>query len=464
MQVAELRRCTATGKIVAHIADSDSADINRAVEAAQAAFPAWSKRKAEERANILYRVGDLIEKRREELATLESEDQGKPVWLAREVDIPRAVKNFRTFAGAILHHEESSMEMDGEALNYTTRTPLGVAGLISPWNLPLYLATWKIAPAIAVGNTCVVKPSELTPSTAFALREILQEAGIPPGVVNIVQGTGARAGATLTAHPHVPLISFTGGTQTAESILKATAPHFKKVGLELGGKNPNIIFDDADLERCIPTTIRSSFLNQGEICLCGSRIFVQKGIYKQFLDRFTEETKKLVVGDPASPKTFMGPLISKSHLEKVEGYIELARKLGGTIACGGTRPNVGGAFAGGFFLSPTIITDLSNDCRVTQEEIFGPVVTVVPFETETEVIAAANGTKYGLSASLWTQNVSRAHRVAQQIDSGYVWVNCWTVRDLRTPFGGMKASGIGREGGRHSVDFYTELKTICVKY
>lgn len=454
----------ATGAVYSLTPDSDAADVEAAWQAANAAFPGWSKTPAEERSRLLNRVADLLESRIDELAAAESRDQGKPVSLARSVDIPRAVKNFRFFASAILHHEERATDIDGTGMNYSTRSPLGVCGLISPWNLPLYLLTWKIAPAIAVGNTCIAKPSELTPMTAHLLGAILNEAGIPRGVVNIVHGYGQKVGRALTAHPKIPLISFTGGTVTGVDIVQQSAPHFKKVGLELGGKNPNIVFEDADLTEAVPNSVRSSFANQGEICLCGSRLFVQESIFDTFLAAFLEETKTWTPGDPADPDTKFGALVSEGHMNKVLSYIELARQEGGRIECGGARPALGGRVKNGYFVEPTVVTGVTPSCRVMQEEVFGPFVTITPFKNEADVIAQANGIQYGLSASLWTTNMSRGHRVAQALHSGIVWVNTWMLRDIRTPFGGMKASGLGREGGEHSIDFYTEQKNICIKF
>ncbi|MGE0615742.1 MAG: aldehyde dehydrogenase [Bacteriovoracia bacterium] len=453
----------ATGEVYAQIPDSDSTDVHAAVAAAKVAFPAWSETPAAERALIMNRIADGIERRLEEFARAESLDQGKPIWLARTVEVPRAVANFRFFAGAILHHEERVMDMDRTALNYTVRDPMGVAALISPWNLPLLLYSWKVAPAIAVGNTVVSKPSELTPLTASLMGEVYNEAGLPPGVANIVFGLGLRAGTPLTTHPDVPLISFTGGTATGTAITQAAAPGQKKVSLELGGKNAALIFEDANLAECVPTTIRSSFQNQGEICLCNSRIFVQRKIYKNFLDEFVKQAQALRVGDPADDKTMVGPLVSAAHRDKVISYIQLARQEGGEIICGGGAPKFAGALAKGYFVNPTVIIGLPAKCRVMQEEIFGPVVTITPFDTEEEAIALANNTQYGLSGSVWTSDLKRAHRVARAVHAGTIWVNTWMLRDLRVPFGGVKASGVGREGGEHSLDFYTELKTICVK-
>jgi len=380
------------------------------------------------------------------------------------VDIPRAASNFRFFATAILHFHSETYRTDQLALNYTLRQPRGVAGLISPWNLPLYLFSWKVAPALATGNTAVAKPSELTPTTAHLLTELCLDAGLPPGVLNVVHGYGAKVGSAIVAHPRVPTISFTGGTATGTEIAKAAAPLFKKLTLELGGKNPNIVFADADVDEVLKTSLRSSFENQGEICLCGSRIFVEDALYPAFVERFVAETRRLQIGDPLDPATDQGALISKSHLEKVQSYVRLAKDEGGRILCGGAPASVPDRCRNGFFFQPTVIVDLDATCRVNQEEIFGPVVTIAPFAHEEEVIRWANSTLFGLSASLWTRDLGRAHRIAEQIDSGTVWVNCWLLRDLRTPFGGMKHSGLGREGGEEALRFFTEPKTVCIKY
>lgn len=455
----------ATGKVIARIADSDAADVDAAAGAARRAFDQhWKDVPAEERSRVLMRIADLIEKHSDELAAMESQDNGKPISLAARMDIPRAVLNFRFFATAILHTSGAIHRTDNRALNYTLRKPVGVAGLISPWNLPLYLLSWKIAPALASGNCCVAKPSELTPLTAHRLAELTVEAGLPAGVMNIVQGLGRKAGEAITSHPNIPAISFTGGTVTGAAVMRAAGPLFKKVSLELGGKNPNIIFDDADLEEAIPMSIQSSFANQGEICLCGSRLFVGRKIYDAFIEEFVARTKRLKVGDPSLPDTDVGALISEQHLQKVVGHIETAREEKATVLTGGTIPtNLPKSLRGGFFLNPTVITGADSSCRIMQEEVFGPVVTVTPFDTDEEAIALANGTRYGLSSSIWTRDLKRAHRVAAAIDTGTVWVNSWLLRDLRVPFGGMKESGLGREGGFESLNFFTEEKTVCIK-
>jgi len=452
----------ASGRVYGKLADSNEADVELAVQSAKKALKGWAKTPKQKRAEILTKIADLLDQRLEEFAEAESYDQGKPVSLARTVDIPRASYNFRFFASAILHHTESASDMDSQAFNYTTRTPVGVCGLISPWNLPLYLLTWKIAPAIAVGNSVVCKPSEFTSVTAFKLCHLMTEAGLPAGVCNMVFGRGVVSGNALVQHPQVPLISFTGGTHTGQFIIRNSAPHYKKLYLELGGKNPNIIFDDANLDECVATTVRSSFANQGEICLCGSRILVQEGIYEKFIEKFVAATKKLKVGDPTDPSTTTGALVSEEHLQRVMSYVQIAKDEGGVILTGGDRPQMEGDLKDGYYLNPTIITNLSPSGRVQQEEIFGPVVGVSTFKTEQEAIDIANNCNFGLVSIVWTENLRRAHRVAEELEAGTVWINCWMVRDLRMPFGGAKWSGVGRASGESSIDLYTEQKTICV--
>lgn len=453
----------ATGKPYSQVPDSDAQDVELAVAAAEKAFPSWAKTPASERSRILLRIADLIERDLEKLARAESIDTGKPLSLARSLDIPRAASNFRFFATAILHTESEAHSTDGVAFNYTLRQPRGIAGLISPWNLPLYLLSWKIAPAIACGNTAVAKPSELTPMTAYLLCEICREAGLPNGVLNIVHGTGPNVGAPITAHPKIGTISFTGGTVTGRKVAEACAPLFKKVSLELGGKNPNIIFADADQEAAINGSLRSSFANQGQVCLCGSRVFVERPAYDNFVNRFIEKASKLKIGDPLDEKTDQGAIVSNPQLEKVKFYVDLAQKEGGKIVLGGKSPGtINDRCRDGYFFPPTIITGLPVSCRTNREEIFGPVITITPFDNEEEVIGYANDVDYGLSSSVWTQNLSRAYRVAEQIHAGTVWVNCWLVRDLRVPFGGMKQSGVGREGGEEALRFFTEAKNVCI--
>jgi aminomuconate-semialdehyde/2-hydroxymuconate-6-semialdehyde dehydrogenase len=453
----------ATGKPYSQVADSDNRDVELAVAAAEKAFPEWSRTPAADRSRILLRIADLIERDLEKFARAESVDTGKPLSLARSLDIPRAASNFRFFATAILHTENEAHVTDGVAFNYTLRQPRGIVGLISPWNLPLYLLSWKIAPAIACGNTAIAKPSELTPMTAYLLCEICREAGLPNGVLNVVHGTGPNVGAPITAHPKIGTISFTGGTVTGRKVAETCAPMFKKVSLELGGKNPNIIFADADQDAAIAGSLRSSFANQGQVCLCGSRVFVERSVYKDFVERFVEKASQLRLGDPLETATNQGAIVSKTQLDKVKFYVDLAQQEGGKIALGGAVPkSINDRCESGYFFPPTVITDLPVSCRVNREEIFGPVVTITPFESEEEVIGYANDTDYGLASSVWTQNLSRAHRVAEQIHTGTVWVNCWLVRDLRVPFGGMKQSGVGREGGEEALRFFTEPKNVCI--
>lgn len=453
------------GEVYSYIPDSDERDVQLAVDAANAAFPAWSNSATEQRFTILMRLVTLIERDLESLALAESIDQGKPVSLARTVDIPRAVSNFRFYATAAMHLANESHDSVGQgAINYTLRQPIGVVGCISPWNLPLYLFTWKIAPAIAAGCTVVAKPSEVTPMTAYLLSKLCIEAGLPAGVLNIVHGTGPNVGSAIVEHKDVKAISFTGGTATGEAIARTAAPMFKKLSLELGGKNPNIIFADCNYEEMLATTVRSSFSNQGEICLCGSRIFVERPIYEKFKRDFLDRVNALQVGDPLLPETNVGAIVSKQHFDKIMSYIDLARDEGGTILTGGSSPTVDGRCENGWFISPTIIEGLPYDCRTNQEEIFGPVVTIMPFDSEDEVLGFANGVRYGLSATVWTENLSRAHRMAAKLESGIVWINCWLQRDLRTPFGGVKDSGVGREGGFEALKFFTEEKNVCIKF
>lgn len=451
------------GQVYSLTPDSDKSDIDNAVVAAKQAFKTWSKTSKQERSNILIKLADTIEKYKDELVKAESKDNGKPEKLAAYVDIPRAPANIRFFAGAILHDSSKAHEMDGEALNYTLRHPMGVAACISPWNLPLYLLTWKVAPAIAAGNTVVAKPSEVTPMTAYLFSKICIESGLPKGVLNIVHGLGSKVGDPLTTHPDIPVVSFTGGTATGKHIAAVTAPMFKKLSLELGGKNPNIIFADADFEKAVSMATRAAFTNQGQICLCGSRLFVQEEIYEDFKKALIAKTKLLRVGDPKDPSSNLGAVVSKEHMDKILSKIKEAKKLGGKILIGGNRVILDGELKRGYYIEPTIIEQLSSDCTINQEEIFGPVVSIMPFKTEEEVVTMANSTQYGLSASIFTENISKGHRVAANIDSGVVWINTWLLRDLRIPFGGMKYSGIGREGGFKSLEFFTEPKNICVK-
>ena len=452
------------GEVYSQIANSNATDVADAYEAAKTAYPSWSNTTIEERSRILLKLATLIEENLDRLATAESKDNGKPLSLAKAVDIPRASSNFRFFANAITQFSSEAHESVGlNTMNFTLRQPIGVVGCISPWNLPLYLFTWKVAPAIAAGNTVVAKPSEVTPMTAYLLGELCSEAGLPKGVLNIVHGLGPSAGQAIVEHPDIKAISFTGGTATGQHLARTAAPMFKKLSLELGGKNPNLIFADCDYNKMLAVTVRSSFANQGQICLCGSRIFVERSIYDQFKTDFVAKVKALKVGDPFDATTNVGALVSKPHMEKVQSYIALGQEEGGTLLCGGNAVTVAG-LEQGYYLEPTVIEVYDDQCRVNQEEIFGPVVTIMPFDTEEEALRMANGVKYGLSATLWTSNVNRTMRVSKQLEAGIVWVNTWLNRDLRTPFGGVKASGVGREGGFEALRFFTETKNVCIKY
>lgn len=454
----------ANGEVYGQIPNSSKADVENAYLAAKSAFKQWSKTSLEERSRILIKISELLEKNLHRFAEAESKDNGKPITLAKKVDIPRAASNFRFFGNAITQFASESHESIGyQAINYTLRHPIGVVGCISPWNLPLYLFTWKIAPAIAAGNCVIAKPSEVTPMTAYLLGEVCNEAGLPKGVLNIVHGLGTTTGQAIIEHPDVKAISFTGGTATGAHIAKVAAPLFKKLSLELGGKNPNLIFADCDYEDMLNTTVRSSFSNQGQICLCGSRVFVEESIYETFKADFVKKVKALKVGHPSETATNIGAIVSKAHLEKVKLYIEIAKEEKGNILCGGNEVTVKG-YEKGYYLEPTVIEVPNNECRVNQEEIFGPVVTIMPFKTEKQALEMANKVNYGLSATLWTNDLKRTMRLSNQLQVGIVWVNTWMLRDLRTPFGGMKASGVGREGGFEALRFFTEAKNVCIKY
>ncbi|NIK72556.1 aminomuconate-semialdehyde/2-hydroxymuconate-6-semialdehyde dehydrogenase [Thermonema lapsum] len=454
----------ATGEVYAEVGAGSSADVEAAVQAAQAAFPAWASMSVRQRAHYLLRIAEGIEARLALWAEAESRDTGKPLSLAQQVDIPRAALNFEFFATAIMQMASESYQTGTQAINYVLRQPLGVVACISPWNLPLYLFTWKIAPALAAGNCVVAKPSELTPMTATLLAGLCQEVGLPPGVLNIVHGTGSDVGEPMVVHPQVKAVSFTGGTRTGSRIAALAAPQFKKLSLELGGKNPTIVFADANYEQALEMSVRAAFRNQGEICLCGSRLLVEASLYERFKTDFVKKVQGLRVGDPLDPATDLGALISDAHRQKVLSYVALAKEEGGRILTGGKALELPGRCAHGYFMEPTVIEGLDAHCRTNQEEIFGPVVTLIPFNTEEEAIYIANATPYGLSASVWTQNLARAHRVAAAIEAGIVWVNTWMLRDLRTPFGGVKASGVGREGGFEALRFFTEPKNVCISY
>lgn len=452
----------AIGEVYSLIPDSDERDVQLAVEAAKSAFPSWSVTPAAERSRIMMRIAELILENLDELALAESIDNGKPLSLAKSVDIPRANQNFHFFATAILHWSSEAHIMENRVINYTVRQPVGVVGCISPWNLPLYLFSWKIAPALASGNCVVAKPSEVTPMTAYLLSKICIEAGLPAGVLNIVHGLGGKTGQAIVEHPEIKAISFTGGTSTGERIAAIAAPKFKKLSLELGGKNPSIIFADCDYEKMLTITVRSSFANQGQICLCSSRIFVERSIYERFKNDFVEKVSNLRIGDPLESVN-IGAVVSKDHQQKILSYVELAKEEGGKVLTGGYAVQPEGRCSNGYFIAPTVIEGLDYTCRTNQEEIFGPVVTITPFDTEEEVLTYANSVRYGLASVLWTKDINRASRMAQQLQTGIVWTNCWLLRDLRTPFGGMKDSGVGREGGFYALNFFTEPKNVCIE-
>ena len=453
----------ATGSVYAQIPDSDERDVEQAVAAARQAFEAWSVTEPMERSRVLHKIADLIGTHFDALAEAESLDSGKPLLLAKRMDISRARDNFEFFAASVLHFASESHHQKGKLINYTTRNPIGVVGCISPWNLPLYLFTWKIAPALAAGNCVVAKPSEVTPYTAYLLSQICIEAGLPAGVLNIIHGTGPKTGAAIVKHPLIKGISFTGSTRAGREIATVAAPMFKKLSLELGGKNPVLVFADCDYEDMLNTTVRSSFTNQGQICLCGSRIYIESSIYERFKTDFVERAKKLIVGDPKLPETNVGAVVSEMHYNKILSYIDLAKEEGGNILCGGHPVKLSGELENGWYLAPTVIEGLSPQCRTVQEEIFGPVVSLHPFNNDEEAVNLANQSDYGLAAVIWTNHLTRAHRLSERIESGIVWVNCWLERDLRTPFGGVKQSGVGREGGVEALRFFTEPKNICIK-
>ena len=453
----------ATGATHCVVSRGAAEDIERAVAAARgASLGPWGNTSTTERAALLDAIADGIEVRIDELAAAESADTGKPFSLARSVDIPRAVANFRFFAGAVRHSETGCHPMDS-ALNYTLRRPVGVMALITPWNLPLYLLSWKVAPALAMGNTVVAKPSEVTPLTAGLLAEVIHSAGLPPGVFNLVHGFGAEVGDELVGHSDVAGVSFTGGTATGARVAATAAPTFKKLSLELGGKNASIVFADCDFDTTVAGVARAGFANQGQVCLCGSRILVERSIYERFREALVAEVGRLRPGDPSLPSTNFGSLVSLVHREKVEGYVALAEEEGGTVLCGGRRPELSEEFSRGAFYEPTVIDGLTPESRTATEEIFGPVVTLHPFDTEEDALAIANGVRYGLAASVWTSDLGKAHRVSAALETGMVWVNTWLHRDLRVPFGGVKDSGVGREGGRYSLEFFSESRNICIK-
>ncbi len=454
----------ATGEVYGQLPDSDAQDVDVAVQAAQKAFPGWSTTPAEQRFLVLNRIAELIDENLDAFAEAETTDNGKPLWLSKQVDIPRASANFRFFATGIMHFAAESHTMEDKAVNYTMRQPLGIVGCISPWNLPLYLFTWKIAPALAAGNCVIAKPSEVTPVTAFLLGRACKAAGLPDGVLNIIHGTGPGCGEAIVRHPKIKAISFTGSTRAGERIAGIAAPMFKKLSLELGGKNPAIIFADCNWDTMMKETIRSSFSNQGQICLCGSRILVERKVYEKFKTQFIQEVQQLTVGDPVLESSRQGAIVSRVHFDKIVQCIDKAKAEGGTVLCGGNIITPEGRCSKGWFIAPTVIEGLGPECSTNQDEIFGPVVTLQPFDTEEEALALANATQYGLAATVWTQDISKANRLATQVQCGIIWVNCWLLRDLRTPFGGMNNSGVGREGGWEALRFFTEPKNICVRF
>lgn len=451
----------ALGVAYGQVPDSDERDLELAVAVAEKAFLAWKETTPAQRAGCLQKLADLIEARLEAFARAESIDTGKPIWLTRSVDIPRSIANLRAFADALGSFGGQRFENE-RSKSYTLRQPIGVVATISPWNLPLLLFTWKIAPALAAGNCVIAKPSEVTPVTAYMLSQLINEAGFPKGVFQVVHGKGPKIGAAITNHPRIAAISFTGGTATGTEIYSGAARLLKKVSLELGGKNPTLVFADADWQKTLDGVLAAAFTNQGQVCLCGSRILVQASVYERFKTDFVNRARAIAIGDPLEETTRHGAMVSKAHMEKVLSYIELAKQEGGTVLAGGGQRKIEGRCRNGYFIEPTVIEGLPAACRTNQEEIFGPVVTLLPFETEEEAVAIANATPYGLAASVWTQDNALASRMAQQIESGIVWINCWNLRDLNTPFGGVKKSGVGREGKWRALEFFTEEKTVTM--
>lgn len=447
-----------TGTVYAKTPNSGPADLNAAMASAKKAFPSWSRMTIAQRSKILLKLADLIEENLESLAAAESKDSGKPLSLAKAVDIPRASKNFRFYGSVIAGFSSEAHLEESLMVNYTRRAPIGVVGCISPWNLPLYLFSWKIAPALAMGNCVIGKPSEVTPMTAYLLGELAKEAGLPPGVLNILHGEGKKIGKLITENDEITAISFTGGTATGQQVAMAAAAQFKKVSLELGGKNPTLVFADCDLDEAVKMSVKSAFTNQGQICLAGSRILVEDSLYDTFKEKFVQATKNLIVERPDNTKADLGAIVSEAHLQKIESYVELAISERGMLLSGGQRLD-----RPGYYFQPTVIEGLNQTTRTNQEEIFGPVVTLDRFHSEEEAIEKANCTRYGLSATLWTSHLKRAHRVAHELKAGIVWVNCWLMRDLRSPFGGMKDSGVGREGGYEALRFFSEPQNICIR-
>ena len=453
----------ATGETLAEVAEADKADIDKAVVAARRAFEGkWSKISARDRGRLLYKLSQLIEQHAAELAELETADNGKPIKESLYVDLPQVVENFEYFAGWTTKIEGETIPVPGRMFNYTLREPVGVCGQIIPWNFPLLMAAWKLAPALAAGNTVVLKPAEQTPVGAMELARLIQEAGFPEGVVNIVPGYGETAGAALAAHPGIDKIAFTGSTEVGKLIAKAAAENLTKVSLELGGKAPNIVFADADLEQAVAGAMMGIFYNQGQVCCAGSRLFVEESVKDNFLTKLSERAAKINVGDPMNKATQMGPQVSAEQLSRIKGYVDIARQEGATVIAGGESPRLDGAFQRGYFFSPTIFSEVKNSMRVAQEEIFGPVVSVISFKDEDDLIKQANDTIYGLSAGIWTRDITRAHRFAKEIKAGVVWINTFNMFNAASPFGGYKQSGYGREMGRHALELYTQVKSVWV--
>ncbi len=452
----------ATNSVINRVPISSITDVANAVAAAENAFLYWSNLSAKERSNYLLAIASEIENNIDSIALAEVYDNGKTITQATKVDIPRAAENFRFFANAILEFTDETYNTN-KYNNTVLRQPLGIVACISPWNLPLYLFTWKIAPALAAGNCVIAKPSEVTPLTAYLLSKICIKVGLPKGVLNIIHGNGEVTGNAIITHPSIKAISFTGSTTVGKHIAKVAASNLIKVSLELGGKNPAIVFDDCEFDNTITELVRASFSNQGQICLCSSRLLIQQSIYEKFKKAFVAQVKLLQVGNPLLPTTQVGAIVSEQHYNKILNCIATAKQEGANILCGGSSVQLTGDNANGFFITPTVLENLPNNCTTNQEEIFGPVVTLLPFDTELQAIQLANENKYGLSATIWTTDINKANRVANKIDAGVLWINCWLVRDLRTPFGGMKQSGMGREGGNEALRFFTEAKNVCVK-
>lgn len=459
----------ATGLVYSMIPQSNADDLELAVAAAEAAKKDWANMPAEQRSNLLLKLADAIDAASDDLAKAEAIDNGKPISFAKAVDSYRSAANIRFFANAATQFASECHSMGNLGVNYTLRDPIGIVGCISPWNLPLYLFTWKIAPALATGNCVIAKPSEITPMTAYLFSKLCIQVGMPKGVINILHGTGPSIGSPMVAHKKIKAISFTGGSATGKTIATIAAPLLKKTSLELGGKNPTLVFADVcesetDFENTVSEVARAAFSNQGQICLCGSRIYIERSVYEKFKNALVNKVKKLNIGDPLNADTQHGALVSKAHMEKVLSYIDLAKEEGGSILCGGEQVTVSGRCENGYFVAPTIIEGLTLNCRTNQEEIFGPVCTLQPFDTDEEALQLANGTEYGLATSVWSNNQKRCHFLSQQLEFGIVWINTWLMRDLRTPFGGVKSSGMGREGGLEAMRFFTEPKNICIKY